>query len=321
MKKIFVAVMAMAAFAACSNEEQIAAPKGQEIAFGDAFVDNATKAIYESADDITGFTVWGNVKGTGDVVALYGDTGANVTRNSEELDAAWNCDVVRYWTPSCDYSFVAIANGIAAELTNGVPTKIGYTVNASEPADLIYGATTAKTDGQSNPIEGVNSNKVVAFTMQHLLSRVKVSFKNELDSENATDYRYTISDVKVVTAGSGTYDIAENSWALGNEANLSYTGVSPIANGTTESYGAQLVIPTSPVKLVFTYALELKTGTDTWTAINSGTVTKESVIASPVKNNSYNITVQLKAGAKIDFTVAEENGLTGFGSDSNVNVQ
>ena len=321
MKKIFIAMMAMAAMAACATEDTIVTPQGDAIAFGDAFVDNSTKAIYEKAADVDGFQVWGNVKGTNATpAALYGDTGAAVTRDGAALGAAWTCSVVRYWTPSCTYNFVAIANGTAAELANGVPTKISYTVHATEPADLIYGATAAKTDGQSAPIEGVNDKNVVAFTMKHLLSRVKLSFNNQLDAEKATDYRYTISNVRVVTAGSGTYTIDGSSWACGEDANIPCTGTSPIPNGTIESYGAQLVIPSAPVKLVFDYALELKTGTDTWTALNSATDHTLNVTTTFEEGKSYNITVALKAGAQIDFSVSESTNL-GWGDDNTATVQ
>ena len=329
MKKIFIAMMAMAAFAACATEDTIVTPKGNAIAFGDAFVDNSTKAIIEDADDIEGFTVWGNVQGTGSVVALYGDTGATVTReNGQSLGDAWNCSVVRYWTPSCQYNFVAIANGtVAVEdgkpcITNGIPTKINYSVGAY-PVDLLYGEATAETDSSSVPTgsvvnSGSETANIVKFTMNHLLSRVKVSFQNMLD-QNASDYKYSISDVKVVSAGSGTYTIAEDDWELGADTNIAYSGTSPIANGSTESYGAALVIPSSPVKLVFTYELKLQTSPGNWETINTQPVEKV-VVATPVKNYSYNITVQLKAGAKIDFTVDSTNGLVDFAADNNINM-
>ena len=59
MKKIFISIMAIAALAACNKEEAVETQKGDAIAFGDAFVDNATKAIYEEASDLDAFKVWG----------------------------------------------------------------------------------------------------------------------------------------------------------------------------------------------------------------------------------------------------------------------
>ena len=110
MKKLFIAVLAVAGLASCMQDEVLSQDQAA-IEFGDAFVDNSTKAIIEEADDITGFTVYGNVKGTGDdFVALYGNDGATVTRGDEAgLGEAWSCSVTRYWTPLCQYNFAAVA--------------------------------------------------------------------------------------------------------------------------------------------------------------------------------------------------------------------
>ena len=181
MKKIFIAIAALATIAACNKAEVVEAPQGDAIAFGDAFVDNATKAIYNEANDIKGFTVWGNVQGTNtDPLALYPE-GATVERGSAGLGAAWTCSVARYWTPSASYNFTAIANGTGTDLVNGIPTKISYSINSGDPADLVYGATTAATDESAVPTVGVNSAKVVTFTMQHLLSRIQVTFQNLME--------------------------------------------------------------------------------------------------------------------------------------------
>ena len=81
MKKFFFGILAIAALAACSNEEQIAAPKGEAIAFGNAFVDNSVRAIDPSygatnkvdgvdvRNHITSFKVWG----TANDVLIYKD--------------------------------------------------------------------------------------------------------------------------------------------------------------------------------------------------------------------------------------------------------
>ena len=334
MKKLFIAVLAVAALASCAQDEIITKHNQVAIGFGNAYVDNSTKAIITAANEIQGFTVWGNVQGTGvdTPVALYGNTGAAVTREGAALGAAWKCGVVRYWTAACDYNFVAIANGTGIDVVNGLPTKISYTVK-NDPADLLYGVAAAKTTDENvisgDVVTGTGTGTVksiVAFSLNHLLSRVKVSFQSKLAAD-ATDYRYTITDVKVVTPESGTYTIADNKWALATtNANLPFTGTEQIPNNSTVDYGAQLVIPTSQVNLVFTYALELKTGVDAlsgediWTPFRTETVTKTGIV-TPVKNCSYNITVVLQAGAKIDFTVKESGGLTDFTPGDDVNVQ
>ena len=304
--------MAVAALASCAKEEAVNIDRGDAIAFGDAFVENATRVIYENANGITGFTVFGNVSD----VALYGD-GATVTRNDKALGTAWDCSVTRYWTPNSTFNFAAIANGTAAELANGLPTKIGYTVVDADPADLIYATATAITDANSVPTSGVNANKVVAFTFEHLLSRVKVSFENQIPE---TNYTYNIKDVKITTWDKGTYTIgATTPWAQDGTGAiaLNYTAVSALSNTATAEAGAKLVIPGSTVDLLFNYEL-CYNGTPIYTTTTP--VTKTAVV-EPAQNHSYNITVQLKAGEPISFTVNEENGLTGWGEDTGVTVQ
>ena len=311
MKRLFFAVLAVATLASCAKEEAIRVDQGEAIAFGDAFVDNATRAIYESAEDITGFTVFGqvgqNVEGNQiSYVALYGD-GAEVTRNGAALGAAWSCNATRYWIPSSTFNFAAIANGTASTstLVNGLPTKIDYTVVDLDPADLIYATATATTDAQSVPTGNVDeTSKVVKFSFKHLLSRVKVSFVNLIQG---TEYTYKITNVKVTTWNKGTYTIGETTpWTRTGEGNavLNYNDINSLAYNTTTGAGAKLVIPGSSVTLSFEYELLLN-----GTKIYGTTVTKENVI-TPQQNYSYNITVQLKAGNMIDFTVDSTNGLT-----------
>ena len=310
MKKIFIALAALATIAACNKAEVVESPQGYAIAFGDAFVDNATKAIYETANDIKGFKVWGNVDGTNETpLALYGDTGANVTYTTN-----WDCDVVRYWTPSASYNFTAIANGTAQTCVNGIPTVIAYTQNTTDPADLVYGTATATTSDVCLPTGDIVDGRV-AFTLRHLLARVKVQFTNQI----APDYTYDITNVKINTAKTGVYTI-ENAtdgdpetiaWAPSAEkVDLPYTSITGLA-GTPTSAGAQLIIPGAPVVLSFEYVLKLKS-----TAIYSTTVTK-TVTTALAEGNSYNLNVVLKAGNEIDFTIT---ALTNW-TDTTVDIQ
>ena len=304
MKKIFISIMAVAALAACSKEAAIETPQGDAIAFGDAFVDHSTKAIYETANDLQGFTVWGNVAN----VALYGTEGATVTRGNKALGAAWTCSTTRYWTPSSTFNFAAIANGTGTDCVNGLPTKISYTLNGADPADLVYGTATAETDASCAPSGNVvNGTGIVSFTLEHLLARVKVSFENQIEGG---DYTYAISNVTLTTWDKGVYTIApaegQTPWARTGEATvaLPYTAINSLAYSTTPtSAGAQVVIPGAPITLGFTYELKLKVG-EGFETIYTNTVSK-TVETTLVKGHSYSLNVQLKAGGKIDFTVAD----------------
>lgn len=316
MKKILIALAALATIAACDKAEVVEAPQGDAIAFGDAFVDNTTKAIYTAANQIQGFSVWGNVKGINDTpLALYPTEGATVTRGTGvALGAAWTCSVARYWTPSASYNFTAIANGTGTDLQNGIPTKISYSINSTDPADLIYGATTAATDASAVPTSGVNTANVVTFTMEHLLSRLQVSFQNTLSD----GYIYNISNVKVSTWKDGVYTISTKAWAKEgtNSVELVYGDVAGLAPTTaTVATGDHLIIPGSDIIISFDYTLNLN-----GTPIYSKSVSNYSVSLSSVKGNSYTINVQLKAGNQIQFSVAETSGLGAWvnGGSSNV---
>lgn len=311
MKKIFIALAALATLAACNKEAAIETPQGDAIAFGDAFVDHSTKAIYETANDLQGFTVWGNVAN----VALYGTEGATVTRGTAALGAAWTCSTTRYWTPSSTFNFAAIANGTGTDCVNGLPTKISYTLNGTAPADLVYGTAAATTDASCVPSGSVvTGTGIVSFTLEHLLARVKVSFENQIEGG---DYTYAISNVTLTTWDKGVYTIgAQNPWAQdGNSTTaLPYNAIASLAYSTTPTAaGAQVVIPGAPITLGFTYELKLN-----GTTIYTNTVS-ETVSTTLVKGNSYNLNVQLKAGGKIDFTLTN-TGLGAWGNDTTQNI-
>ena len=288
MKKIFLAVLAVAALASCAKEEVISYDKSP-IGFGNAFVDNATKAIYAEADDITGFTVFGNVKGNGtgasaNTVALYGDTGATVARtkdgNTADLGAAWYCNVVRYWTPLCTFNFAAVANGTATVGSDGLPASISYTVNPTEPADLIYATASATTDGSSNvtATSGSVNNGIVCFTFNHLLS--KVTFNVDAAAIAKNDYSVVVKDIAVTgVVNKGTYyivgttdpEVAAGTWEKATDATtVSQDYYNPDA---TNKYVSHLLIPVAhELGVTVTYDI-LFNGTVISSVTKPGTVT------------------------------------------------
>ena len=221
-----------------------------------------------------------------------------MTRSGAALGSAWTCSVTRYWTPSSTFKFAAIANGTGTDCVNGIPTKISYTLNDEEPADLVYGTAAATTDPSCAP-SGNITNGIVSFTLEHLLARVKVSFENQIEED---DYTYAISNVTLSTWDKGVYTIgAATPWAREGEGTtaLPYTGLDALASGATQAAGAQVLIPGAPMTLGFTYELKLN-----GTTIYTNTVS-ETVSVDLVKSHSYNLNVQLKAGGKIDFTVVD----------------
>lgn len=317
MKKIFVAVMAMAAFVACSNEEQVAAPQGQAIAFGDAFVDNTTKAIYEGENKLTAFTVWGNVEG----VALYGKTGATVSTGGD-YNTIWTCSETRYWTPLCDFEFFATAHATVAanDVVNGIPTKFSYTADGT--TDLLcstavakaetdeVGAPTAVVDGS---LKTIGDETVVAFTMKHLLSRI--AFKYTVAAGVDPAYTYNVTNVKVSGGyASGVYTVADGVWS-------EQTGTMPDLTFTNIASDAFVIIPGAPALTISLTAEVVFGGEVISTVPYTVTLNKPDVEDRDFTfkaGNAYVFAVELPApGKEIKFTV---ESVEDFGTPDNGNI-
>ena len=317
MKKVIFALAAVVALAACSKEQTIVADRGDAIGF-DSFIENSTRAIdpsYNANKLVDGFKVWGTVKGNASTSPMLLFNGVEIKRNNKAYGAAWeyvNNTDVQYWIPNAEYNFVAIAN--ATDVTtgeNGMPTAIEYTANNT---DLIYTLTgvTAETDENSEPTAGVNDDYVVEFTFNHLLSKVHFNFVNQSGSDNC---KFEISNIEITSGhfASGTYTIGEEEpWGsttdatsaleFGNASNATAANAAntaiQIANGASAtSHYAHLLIPgTQTLNISFDQTLIYGTTKTTKTVTAALTHEFEA-------NGSYVITVTLKAGSKIDFSV------------------
>ena len=74
MKKVFFALAAVVALAACSKEQIIEVPQPEAIDFGTPFVDNSTRATdpsYSGTTDFGSFNVWGTVDGGAGLVPIF----------------------------------------------------------------------------------------------------------------------------------------------------------------------------------------------------------------------------------------------------------
>ena len=173
MKKLFIAILGVAAFAACSQEMTLETPKGAAIGFDNVFVENATRAADLNANNITDFGVYGfisNAAGKGQIfnnqlVAKSGD--------------AFTYSPAQYWVANADYYFAAIAPAAKANtyVANAETPDAGVLSYDNQAAaanvDLLfaYHKRDAVAEIKAAPA-------AVAFTFDHILSRVKFSFKN-----------------------------------------------------------------------------------------------------------------------------------------------
>lgn len=286
----------------CSSDETIDAIQGEAISFGNAFVENSTRATdpsYGAANALDQFNVWGTVTGnTNNTVNVF--NGATVSRGGKNYGEAWNCDTKQYWIPSATYNFMAIAHGtVTSKDEYNMPLTISYTADGS--TDLLLGELssngikTVKTDGSATPTTGVIGNeKVVDFTMSHLLSKVVFTFNNN-DKETALK----VKEIKLTgTSSSGTYTIATGQWSGTNTGyELGFGNEVTIAadkQGTSEL--ERLIIPG-------TYNLGIS-----FKVNDEENIGDEQVITYPeagktfsatfVAGQSYNITANIKSGMK-----------------------
>lgn len=301
MKKMFFALFAVLAMVSCSNEEVIEVNR-EQIAFGEVFVDNATRADYSTDKTVNAFKVYGTVSGT----QIF--NGANVTRGSKANGEAWGCDgAAQYWLPSSTYNFAAIVDG-EATATTALPATIPFTVaDGADNLDLLYATATVTTDPNADPT-GVNGNGVVAFDFSHLLSKLQFKIKNE------TNQKYQVTSISVTGAKKdGLYTIGTSAWTTTTEDTVPLTfGTATVAGGATvaASEARQLLPVAQTLEVTITYnVLDASDGV-------VGTLEKTGTINQTfVKNTVYVVTATL-SGTAINFSFNTVNGwTTGSGLD------
>ena len=311
MKKFFIAIVALAAAVACSNDDIISIDR-QTIGFGNPFVENATRAAidgsYSGTKELASFKVWGTVSsttlsGTQNTVNIFND----VEVFGEIGDAVWGYSdqYIQYWAPSCNYNFTAIADYTTVTPgANNMPSTITYNDNTTQQGDLLLATATATTDINSTP-----SQSPVAFTFIHLLAKAYFTFNNTITTNSR--YTFNVKDIKFLDVKKqGTYNIANNTWGSQTvEGELNFgNSESAIANGkSAESNNARTFVPATytdsdPLTVQFTVEMLLD-----GTAISSVTHTK-TVAREFAKNTQYNFIVDLGASNKITFTVTEIDG-------------
>lgn len=304
MKKIIIAAMAFAAVVACNKAEVVSVAEGEAIQFGNAFVENATKADY-SSNDITKFNVYGTVNN----VNIYNAT--PVTKTAA-YGTAWTCGVTQYWIDGAAYKFAALVDVPAANVTPdeyGMPASFTYT--AAGQTDILYDYAVAT--GQA-----AGHNSVVAFTFKHLLAKAYFTVTN---LTNDTKYTYTISDVKVTnTYPNGTYtvyttDEGKGSWgSYGTATYTEFAAIENVAYGTPQTNAEVLLIPGANVGVSFTVTL----------SIDGKEVTSfdhaVADVATLEQNSVYNFDVKLSPNDQIQFTVTAKPAWNTPVSDNTVTV-
>lgn len=293
MKKIFCAVLALAAMASCSKEYIVAEDK-QAIGFGEAFVDNGTRADYSQLDKpVEAFKVYGTLTGSyGNTVQIF--NAANVTKPSEnyfnngvyDSTVAWLCDETQYWVPNADYEFAAIVDGVA-DTTTGLPETIHFTVaDGINNKDLLYATAEASVDNNGTP-----NVDLVAFSFNHLLSKVMFT----VNSNIGTGYSIKVTGITVEgVAKKGIYTVDGGTWAQDGNT------TTPLTFGSEGAYETRQILPVAQtLNVTISYDIYFG-GTKISAATKSGTITKTFAV-----NTVYNIVATITMTNEIEFTVKE----------------
>jgi hypothetical protein len=118
----------------------------------------------------------------------------------------WCYDVPQYWLPGNTYYFAALApvgGNWALNTANANTYGAGIVdfINVDGSEDLIYASTSVQAM--------VNENEAVKFTFNHLLSKIKFTFKNGFAHSNIY---VDVQDVTMVAPKSGSIDLAVENW-------------------------------------------------------------------------------------------------------------
>ena len=282
MRKLFVSLLAVAALAACSNEDVVRQPASSAISFDGMFVENATRAEDPSikTGTLEAFNVWGFMNETTGMVF----DGTKVTKMGD----MWCYDVPQYWLPGNTYYFAALAPvggnwALHTENANKKGAGIVDFINVDGSEDLIYASTSVQAK--------VNENEAVKFTFSHLLSKIKFTFKNGFAHENIT---VDVKDVKMVAPKSGSIDLAvenwwdNDDWKLTEETfALEFGDVATMKIGASETAAKErLTIPTDAA-----YAHEVTFTANVWVGDQLTAFEKKAVIegAAFEMGKAYNL--------------------------------
>ena len=332
MKKIILVAMAFAALAACTKETTVDVAR-EEITFGNAFVDNSTKAT--SATDPSYSTTSGkgvaleqfNVYGAVNGVNIF--DGNTVSKGTAGYGAAWTLNGAKqYWIAGADYKFVGVVDGNKTNVTSiefddaGLPETITYTADGK--TDLLCNVQTVNN--------ATAPYRLVAFNYTHLLSKINFAVKNTTDA-SATNYRFVLTSAKLTNAyESAEYDVNTGEWAPAATMREFTLEDLIISSGATQYHSQEiLLIPGSAVGVYIAADIEATDDDPTavdavWTVVSTVEKTFENALGKVgdtpktlANATAYNFIVELGVGTEIQFTATTMLEWTdGDGNDNTV---
>ena len=322
MKKSILGLAALALLASCNNDEELNSLAPEAINFSNAFVNNATRSIdgsFTATNLPESFLVYGTTKGDeagAQLVKIF--EGINVTKNTSET--AWVGDIYKYdndytqyWINGNTYNFAALVNAVGANVTLGddlLPSTVAFVSN--DETDLLYA-----TNAFGKYTKGTSAT-TVAFTFDHLLSKVYFTMTNEIAS-NTKDvyYQYRVSDVKITNAPkTAVCTVAGKTWAdHDNAAEVQFGHVTNATNGADVTDAVAIGNKNAdPASATSRYARLLIPGeyngeADKLSKLNV-TCTIETLlngVVVDVEDYKQNVAVTLEAGTAYNFNLKKGN--------------
>ena len=204
MKKTLLALFALAALVSCTKDNVLENNK-EAIGFNKTFIQNSVKSVndpsFTNSNLFTDFAVYGFVEGA----VLFDGTQVSKSIANDKLSSDWKYAGTQYWIAGANYNFHAVAPMTNGGWTNTAATKDATTLTFTNngTTDLLYAS--AAQQGK------VSGNETVAFTFNHILSKVKFSFENAYNASNATikvkdvqiNNAYTTADVNLTYNADG----------------------------------------------------------------------------------------------------------------------
>ena len=204
MKKLFVAVLAIAGLVACNNEETVLKQNGAPIAF-DSFVENVTRANDPSTTtaNIEEFFVWSYMNAPDGVV--FDD------EKVWKANGGWTYTETQYWLPGQNYFFAAIAGDrsndqivLAQELMDADGLGVATFTNVDGTNDFLY--TTAE---RTTADVITAAPEAVSLQFDHLLSKVKFTFQNGFVNDNNT---IVVKNIEMDVAKTAEVDLLKDNY-------------------------------------------------------------------------------------------------------------
>ena len=322
MKKILFAAAALVAMASCATDDVVSRPADEVIDFAEAFVENSTRANDITKGNLSQFNVYGSVNANNTNGFIFVDK--SVTKSGD----AYTYSPAQYWIPAAEYKFTAFASLTSDQTVarqwsftqgaNAANGTISFNNEAAEAnQDLVYAYAERTTEATI-----ASKPEAVAFTFNHMLSRVKFTIANGFTA--GSNIKLDITNLTITDAHSnGTLAVVNGetqTWAVGTEVFArNFGSTTQLAdNNTTWTTEHFYLIPTEATyNVTFDVTLH-QAGVEVDTYSRTATVTLDME-----KGKSYNINATLSAkntaedGSEIypiEFTVDKVNDWADFGN-------